>query len=43
MAMSTEHRSKFAELHQQWWGLHMREKFSSGTKNSKQLNNKNME
>ena len=30
-AMSTEHRSKFAALHQQCWRLHMGEKFSSET------------
>ena len=39
MAMSAEHRSKFAALHRQWWRLHMSEKFSSGTINSKQTNN----
>ena len=38
MAMSAEHRSKFAALHWQWWHLHMSEKFSSGTKNPKQTN-----
>ena len=38
MAMTTEHRSKFAALHRQWWRLHMSEKFSSGTKNPKQKN-----
>ena len=31
MAMSAEHRSKFAVLHRQWWRLHMREIFTSGT------------
>ena len=36
MAMSAEHRSKFAAFHRQWWRLHMSEKFSSGTKNLKQ-------
>ena len=36
MAMSVEHRSKFAALHRQWWRLHMSGKFSSGTINSKQ-------
>ena len=36
MAMSAEHRSKFAALHRQWWRLHMSEKFSSGTINFKQ-------
>ena len=40
MAMSAEHRSKFAALHRQWWRLHMSEKFSSGTINSKQPNKK---
>ena len=38
MAMSAEHRSNFAALQRQWWRLHMSEKFSSGTKNSKQIN-----
>ena len=38
MAMSAEHRSKFAALHRQWWRLHMSEKFSSRTINSKQTN-----
>ena len=33
MAMSAEHRSKFAARHRQWWRLRMSEKFSSGTKN----------
>ena len=32
MAMSAEHRSKFAALHRWWWRLHLSEKFSSGTK-----------
>ena len=36
MAMSAEQRSKFAALHRQWWHLHMSEKISSGTINSKQ-------
>ena len=35
MVMSAEQRSKFAALHRQWWRLHMSEKFSSRTKNSK--------
>ena len=35
-AMSTEHSSKFAALHRQWWRLHMSEKFSSGTINPTQ-------
>ena len=39
MAMSAEHRSKFAAIHRQWWHLDMSEKFSSGTINSKQTNN----
>ena len=41
MAMSAEHRSKIAALHRQWGRLQMSEfeKFSSGTKNSKQTNN----
>ena len=38
MAISAEHRSKFAALHRQWWHLHMSEKFSSGTINHKQIN-----
>ena len=38
MAISAEHRSKFAALHQQWWRLQPSEKFSSGTNNSKQTN-----
>ena len=36
MALSAEQWSKFAVLHRQWWRLHMSEKFSSGTINSKQ-------
>ena len=32
MAISAEHRSKFAALHWSWWRLQMSEKFSSGTK-----------
>ena len=33
MAMSAEHRSKFAVLYWQWWRLHVSAKlFSSGTK-----------
>ena len=39
MAKSAEHKSKFAALHRQWWRPQMSEKFSSGTKNSKQTNN----
>ena len=35
MAMSAKHRSKFAAFNRQWWRLHMSEKFSSGTINSK--------
>ena len=38
MAMSAEHRSKFAALHRQWWRLHMSEKFANGTINPKQTN-----
>ena len=37
MAISVEHRSKFAALNRQWWRLQMSEKFSSGR--SKQTNN----
>ena len=40
MAVSAEQRSKIAALHQQWWGLQMNEKYLSGTKNSKQTNQK---
>ena len=36
MTMSAEHRSKFAALRQQWWRLHMSEKFSSVMKKLKQ-------
>ena len=36
MAISADHRSNFAAIHRQWWRLQMSEKFSSGTKNSKQ-------
>ena len=32
MAMSVEHWSKFAALHQQWWRLNMSEKISVGRK-----------
>ena len=40
MAISTctEHRSKFAALHRQWWRLQMSEKSSSKMKNTKQTN-----
>ena len=38
MAMSAEHRSKFAALHRQWWRLRMKEKFSSGTLNFTETN-----
>ena len=38
MVMSANHTSKFAALHRQWWRLHMSEKFSNGTINSKQIN-----
>ena len=41
MVISAEHRSKFAALQRQSWRLQMSEKFSSGTKNSKQTNNQN--
>ena len=40
MAMSAEHRSKFAALHRQLWRLHVSEKFSSGSIHSKQTNKK---
>ena len=39
MAMSAEHRSKFAALHRPLWRIYMSEKFSSGTKNPKQIYN----
>ena len=41
MTISAEHtwRSKLAALLRQWWRLQMSEKFSSGTKNSKQTKN----
>ena len=32
IAITAEHRSKFAALHWSWWRLHMSEKLSSGTK-----------
>ena len=32
MAMSAEHRSKFAAHDRPWWRLHISEEFSSGTK-----------
>ena len=38
-AMSAEHRSKFAVLCQQWWRLHMSEKFISWTKTPTKQNN----
>ena len=38
MAMSVEHRSKFAALHRQWWRLHISEKFSSWKINSNKTN-----
>ena len=38
MAVSAEHRSKFAAVHRSWWRLHMSEKFSSGAKKTKQIN-----
>ena len=43
MAMSAEHRSKFAALHRQGWRLYMSEKFVSGTKNPKQINKQTSE
>ena len=42
MAMSAEHRSKFAALLRQWWRLQMIEKFSSGTKIPKQTKKQNL-
>ena len=44
MAISAEHRSKFAALHRQWWRLQMSEKFTSGTKKkpSKKQTNKQL-
>ena len=38
MVMSAEHRSTFAALHRQWRRPYISEKFSSGTKNPKQIN-----
>ena len=38
VAMTAEHRSKFAALHWQWCRIHISEKFSSGTKNHRQTN-----
>ena len=38
MAMSAEHRLRFAALQRKSWRLHMSEKFSSGTINPKQTN-----
>ena len=35
MAKSAEFRSKFAALHRKLWRLHMSEKFSNGTKQTK--------
>ena len=40
MAVSAEHKLKFAALHRQWWRFQVSEKFSSGLKNSKQTNKK---
>ena len=37
MAISAEHRSKFAALHQQWWRLQRNEKLSNGTKKPNKL------
>ena len=42
MAMSAEHRSKFAALHRSLWRLHMSLKNSSGPKNLKQTNKNNL-
>ena len=44
MAMSAEHRSKFAAFHRLWWRLHINENFSNGTEKSqtnKQTNKQN--
>ena len=41
MAISAEHKSKFAALHRYWERLHMTEKFSSGTINPKQTKQTN--
>ena len=38
--MGTEHRLKFAALHQQWSCLQMSEKFSNGTKTTLKQTNK---
>ena len=38
MAISAEHMLKVVTLHRQWWRIQMSEKFSSGTKKSKQTN-----
>ena len=35
MTMSAEHMSKFAAIHRQWRRLHMSDKLSSGSINSK--------
>ena len=40
-AMSTEHMSKFATIHQELSRLEISEKFSKGTKNSRQTNKHN--
>ena len=40
MAMSAEHRSKFAALHRQWWRLHVSETFSSEKKTKTNKQNK---
>ena len=42
MAMSAKHRSKFAALQRLWGHLHMSEKFSSGTKKTKQTKNQTL-
>ena len=38
MAISVDYRSKLADLHGLWEHLHMKEKFFSGTKKTKQTN-----
>ena len=42
MVMSAESRLKCAALHRQCWRLHMKERFSSGTKTAKQTNTTNI-
>ena len=41
IAMSAEHRSNFAALHQQWWYLHMKD-FRVGRKDAKKTQTKNI-